>query len=159
MPLVLEIIILILPYRTIFSITDNYRVSVYLHGGIPICVNQTINNATTIMFKDITGESIYHTVLITSQDGNECGAKLHSFRIEVDDGNISITSADLNPQNLGMSRNPAIVSLFSHTDAYSDHANPIKAYVFAKSEEFENPFDSTGRILGKIAHRARLTGL
>ena len=60
--------------------------------------------------------------------------------------------------NLDMTGNPAIANLFSHNDAYSDHANPVKAYI-PKSTEFENPLDSTGRILGKIAHRVRHIGL
>ena len=155
--------ILIPPYRTTLRISAN-SISVYLQNnnggnGIPICENQTINNASTIMFKDITGDNIYLTVSITDQDENKHEVKLQSFRIEVNDGNLSITSADLNPQTLGMRGNTAIATLFSHSDAYSDHANPIKAYIFPKSTEFENPLDSTGKILGKIAHRVRLTGL
>ena len=155
--------ILIPPYCTTLRITAN-SVSVYLQNnndgnGIAICENQTINNATTIVFKDITRESIYHTILITGQDGNRHEVKLHSFRIEVNDGNLSIISADpINPQNLDMTGNPAIANFFSHNDAYSDHANPVKAYI-PKSTEFENPLDSTGRILGKIAHRVRHIGL
>ena len=110
--------ILIPPYCTTLRITAN-SVSVYLQNnndgnGIAFCENQAINNATTIVFKDITRESIYHTILITDQDGNRHEVKLHSFRIEVNDGNLSIISADpINPQNLDMTGNPAITNLFS----------------------------------------------
>ena len=155
--------ILIPPYRTNLKISAN-SVSVHLQNnngdnGILIYENQEIDDATTIMFKNITGDNIYLTVSINDLEKNQIEVKLLSFKIVVDNGNLSITSADLNPVTQGMSGNTAIASLFSHSDVYSDLANPIKAYIFPKSTEFENPLDSTGKILGKLAHRVKLTGL